>query len=94
MAGGTERLKDELFHQLTAYLEKLMVLLCAVSNIFKVAKCFSGYGDGGSSHEKNGRFFLHPCPSVRRPFAPNPSVSLFSLVCAGARCATFHKFVG
>ncbi len=30
MAGGTERLKDELFHQLTAYLEKLMVLCCVL----------------------------------------------------------------
>lgn len=40
-------------------------------------------------------FFLHPCPSVgRRPFAPNPSVSLFSLVCAGAREGHFPQISG
>jgi hypothetical protein len=53
-----------------------MVLLCAVSNIFKVAKCFSGYGDG-SSHEKKTDVFFTPLPV--RPTA----------VCAESECVAF-----
>ncbi len=82
MAGGTERLKDELFHQLTAYLEKLMVLCCVLWAISsKLQSVFQDMATVALLTKKKRTFFLHPCPSVRRPFAPNPSVAFFISLC-------------